>query len=152
MYDNKNSAVDILLVGNNPMEMSEIYDNLKGYKRGLLQMQITFELKGLLKKIIKLNPKNIVIDNKYKREELQQVVASLMSHSKTRHIPITLIKHSNYEDVQLGVDDYVLSSALTASHLMASVKHSTKFRATNNYLKSVYSSRKSSFMSWMQAW
>ena len=151
MYENKNSVVDILLVGNNPMEMSEIYDKLKSYKRGFLQMQISFELKGLLKKIIKLNPKSIVIDNKYKREELQKVVASLMTHAKTRHIPITLIKHSNYEDVYLGVDDYVLSSALSAPNLVASVKNSTKFRATSNYLKTVYSDKKSSLLSWMQA-
>lgn len=151
MYENKNSTVDFLLVGNNPIEMSEIYDRLHNYRRGILNASITFELKGLLNKIIKLKPKSVLIDEGYKKEELQKVIAALMSHAKTKHIPITLIKHSNFSKKNLGVDDYVLGSALTAEYLLASIKHSPRFKETSTYLKGLYQNPKTGLMSWFGA-
>ena len=142
MYENKDQSVDILLVGNNPMEMSDIYENLRDYKRGILDATITFELKGLLQKIIKTKPKSVVIDDKYSHEELREVISTLLNHSKTKHIPITLIKNSNVEDkVDLDVDDFVLKHDLSAAKLIASVRNAVKFRATRNYLRKTYANQ-----------
>jgi DNA-binding NarL/FixJ family response regulator len=118
--------------------MSDIYEKMREYKRGILDAAIVFELTGLLQKIIKIKPKSVVIDDKYGHEELRNVIASLLEHSKTRHIPITLIKNANVEDiVDLGVDDFVLKNDLSAGELFASIHHSVKFRATRNYLRKV---------------
>jgi len=139
MVENKKNSVDILLVGNNPMEMSVIYEKLQKYKRGILDASITFELKGLLNKIIKLKPKSIVIDDKYGQEELKSVINALLRNAKTKHIPITLIKNSNHaEGVDIGADDYVLKNNLSAIELFASIKNAVKFRATRNYLNQTY--------------
>ena len=129
--------------------MSEIHDRLRNYRMGHLNASFTFELKGLLHKIIKMKPKSVLIDEGYKKEELQKVISSLMSHAKTKHIPITLIKHSNYSGVNLGVDDYVLGSALTAEYLLSSIKYSPRFKKTSNYLKGVYQNPKSKLFSWI---
>ncbi len=139
MHENKKDSIEILLVGNNPMEMSDIYENLLKYKRGILNAAITFELNGLLSKIIKIKPQSIVIDDKYGREELKAVINSLLHNNKTRHIPITLIKNSNQEmAVDLGADDFVLKHNLSAIELLASIKNAVKFRATRNYFTKTY--------------
>ena len=140
MYENKKDSVEILLVGNNPMEMSDIYENLLKYKRGILNAAIAFELQGLLSKIIKIRPRSIVIDDKYGREELKSVINSLLHNAKTRHIPITVIKNSNHEEPgDLGADDFVLKHNLSATELMASIRNAVKFRAARNYFNKTHS-------------
>lgn len=151
MYENKNTAVDVLLVGNNPLEMSEVYNRLKNYRFGNINASITFELKGLVEKIIKLKPNSVLIDERYKTDELRKVISSLANHAKTRHIPITLIKHSNYSNVQLGADDYVMGSALTAEYLLSSIKHSPRFKKTSSLLKGLYASPRAGLFGWLRS-
>ena len=93
---------------------------------------------------MRFNPNFIFIDDNIGRLELQETLKQLSSNRKTKDVPITVLKSSNYHEA-LGASsvlDYLLKQNLSADALYNAVKNSFRLRRTQLYLYKLYQKRK----------
>ena len=141
-------AINILLIGNNPIEMSSMLKTISKVPGRKVITEIAFDLQSSLARLIRFQPNFILIDDNIGRVELGQTIDSLMHNERTRNIPITVLKNSNYEEaiVSADISDYLLKKDLTADSLYNTIKNTLKFRRTRQYLLDVYSKRKNQLL------
>jgi CheY-like chemotaxis protein len=139
------NSVNILLIGNNPIEMSTMLNTIASVPGRRIITEIAFDVKSSLERLIKFQPTFILIDDNIGREGLSQAVDSLTHNTKTRDIPITVLKNSNYEEAVVSADilDYLLKKNLTAESLYSAIMNTLKFRRTHQFLQEAYTKRKS---------
>lgn len=137
-------SVNILLIGNNPIEMSSMLDTIAKVPGRKIITEIAFDVKSSWQRLVKFQPTFILIDDNIGRSELSQTVDSFVHNSKTRDVPITVLKNSNYEEAVVSADimDYLLKKNLTAESLYNAIKNTLKFRRTRQYLLDAYNKRK----------
>jgi len=137
-------SVNILLIGNNPIEMSTMLNTIAAVPGRKIITEIAFDVKSSWERLIKFKPHFILIDDNIGRTELSQAVDSLAHHAKTCDIPITVLKNSNYEEAVVSADilDYLLKKNLTADSLYSAIKNTLKFRRTRQFLLDAYNKRK----------
>ena len=144
--ENKRSLepLHILLVGNNPIEMGGVLEKLNKVRGQRIITEIAFDLKSILERLIRFKPNFILIDDNIGRAVLMDTVKILSSNSKTKDIPITVLKNSNYEEsfVTSGILDYLLKQNLSPEDIYSTLKNSLKFRRTQLYLRQAYQKRK----------
>ena len=140
------SRLNLLLVGNNPIEMGSIIEKLHEVQLpdNKIVIEIAFDLKSISERLAKFKPSFIIIDDNISKAELSDIVTSLSQSRKTKDIPITVLKNSNYEEshVAASVVDYVLKQNFNATSLMNTFKNSLKFKRTRLYLHQAYIKRK----------
>jgi CheY-like chemotaxis protein len=138
------NPLNVLLIGNNPMEMGSILEKLNQVRNQKITTEIAFDLKSILERLIRFSPNFIFIDDNIGRFELQQTVKQLSTNRKTKDIPITVLKSSNYQEAMgaSSILDYLLKQNLSAEALYNTVRNSLRFRRTQLYLNKVYKRRK----------
>lgn len=105
-------------MGNNPIELSYVFDALKKIKDKEIITEIAFDSSLISQRLQRFDPNYILIDDNIGQSALRQSIDKLSHHRKTSNIPITVIKNSNYnESINSGVMNYVLKSTLTAESL-----------------------------------
>lgn len=137
-------AVNILLVGNNPIELSKMRDVLQRVPGHKIIAEIAFDLKSIWQRLLLFRPNFILIDDNIGRQELSETVATLSANRKTKDVPITVLKNSNFEEALPSneIADYVLKKNLTGEALYSTLRNSLKFRRTRQYLAEAYNKRK----------
>lgn len=143
----KNQGVDpirILLIGNNPIEMSNLLEVIAHVPGRTIVTETAFDVKSILNRLIKFEPTFILVDDNIGRQELSNTIESLTHNAKTRNVPITVIKNSNYSEALATSDilDFLLKKNLTTESLYNTIKNTLKFRRTRQYLSEAYSKRK----------
>ena len=135
--------VNILFIGNNPLEMSTMLETISKVPQRKITTEIAFDVKSSQERLSRFQPNFILIDDNIGRKELSETVDSLTQNSKTCDIPITVIKNSNYEEAVASSDvmDYLLKKNLTAESLFNAIKNTFKFRRTRKYLMDAYNKR-----------
>ena len=106
-------TINVLLIGNNPIEMSSVYDELKKAKSNVFNTEFGFELKSLVRKIKTFKPSCILIDDNIERVKIKQILRKLTQNRLTKNIPITVIKNSNYNEGYSEAQDNLLKEKLT---------------------------------------
>jgi len=136
--------VNILLIGNNPIEISGMLEIIAKVPGRKIITEIAFDLRTSWVRLMSFQPTFILIDDNIGRIELSHTVDSLTHNQKTRDIPITVLKNSNYEEAVVSADimDYLLKKNLTAESLYSAIKNTLKFRRTRQYLMDAYNKRK----------
>lgn len=140
--------INVLLIGNNPIEMSRILDKLNQLRDRKVITEIAFDLKSILERLISFNPNFILIDDNIGKVELTETVNKLAQNRKTKDVPITVLKNSNYEE-SLGsssILDYILKQNLSVESLYNTLKNSLKLRRTQLYLYQAYKRRRSQLL------
>lgn len=133
----------ILMVGNNPIALSAVAQKTGNYNHNSLKTTFLFDLSKLSGYIKKLHPAAIFIEDSLNMKEVRRTIFRLHSHKNTAHIPVTLIKGSNFTNYpNLGADDYLLKGNLSASSIYQSVKNGRQFRTSRIYLKKMYRKHK----------
>jgi DNA-binding response OmpR family regulator len=138
------NSLNVLLIGNNPMELGTVLDKLKEVRAQKIITEIAFDLRSILERLMRFNPNFIFIDDNIGRLELAETLKQLSSNRKTKDVPITVLKSSNYHEA-LGASsvlDYLLKQNLSADALYNTVKNSLRFRRTQLYLYKIYQKRK----------
>ena len=143
-------SINVFLIGNNPIELSSIYDKLKDIKSRTFKTEIGFELKGLVNKIRRFSPSCILIDDNLSRLDIVKLIKKLSSDNKTKNIPITVIKNSNYKEGFSEVQDYVLKESMTSDSLSHSILNAIKFKRMQTYIYKKYKKNKSRIISFLQ--
>ena len=140
----KTSMDNVLLVGNNPIELSKMLEMLSNVPGHKIVTEIAFDVQTILERLLRFTPNFIFIDDNIGDKKLGQTVYSLSHHRKTRNIPITVLKNSNYHQTVISADimDYVLKQNLTSEALYNSLQNSLKFRMARIYLAKAYRERK----------
>lgn len=141
-------SLNVLLIGNNPMELGTVLEQLKQVRAQKIITEIAFDLKGIVDRLIMFNPNFIFIDDNIGRTELRETVKQLSANRKTKDIPITVLKSSNYHEA-LGsgsILDYLLKQNLSTDALYNTVKNSLRFRKTQRYLQKIYQKRKTEIL------
>src|SRR5688572_6202095 len=137
-------SLNVLLIGNNPMELGTVLDKLKEVRAQKIITEIAFDLRSILERLMRFSPNFIFIDDNIGRLELAETLKQLSSNRKTKDVPITVLKSSNYHEA-LGASsvlDYLLKQNLSADALHNTVKNSLRFRRTQRYLYKIYQKRK----------
>jgi hypothetical protein len=137
------APMNILLVGNNPVELSNVYNSISSLGKGLLNTTVLFDLKKIKQSIKQLSPSAIFIDDRYGMKELRRTISSIHGNSDTNHISITLLKSSNYSNYpKLEADDFILKSGMDGHSIHTSVKNAMRFRKSRIYINKAYRKRK----------
>lgn len=126
------------------MELGTVLDKLKEVRAQKIITEIAFDLRSILERLIRFNPNFIFIDDNIGRLELAETLKQLSSNRKTKDVPITVLKSSNYHEA-LGASsvlDYLLKQNLSPDALYNTVKNSLRFRRTQLYLYKIYQKRK----------
>ncbi len=142
--ETSNQTTNILLVGNNPIELSAVLNTIKGLPHRLINTETAFDLASIWKRLLKFKPHYILIDDNIGYHELTQAVSVLSSNPKTRDIPITVLKNSNYSESAFTNDiaDYLLKQNLTSTSILIVLKNSLKFKRMRQLLMKAYTKRK----------
>jgi CheY-like chemotaxis protein len=140
--------LNILLVGNNPIELSSVLAKLSLLHNRKVIIETAFDLKSSLERMVKFTPNFILIDDNIGKTELTETVNRFASHRKTRKIPITVLKNSNYHEsfASNSILDYILKQNLSADRFYSTVKNVLKFQRTQRYLMNMYRDRKGLLM------
>jgi hypothetical protein len=90
----------------------------------------------------------LLIGNNPGRSELLVTINALSSNRKTKDIPITVLKNSNYHEAMgsASILDYLLKQNLSPEALYNTLKNSLKFRRTQLYLYQAYRKRKNQLL------
>ena len=132
----------VLVVGNNPTELGHVFDRLQGIQHKTILTEMAFDLQTILQRLVWFRPEHILIDDNIGRSALQAMVEKLHNR-KTRHVPITILKNSNYhETIGAGVMNFVLKKNLTSELLYRELLNSSQFQETQRYWERAYRKRK----------
>jgi len=140
----KTDSLNILLVGNNPIEMGKVLENFQRVRGQRIITEIAFDLKSILERLVRFNPNYIFIDDNIGRSELLETIKKLSADKKTQEIPITVLKNSNYHEAlgSSSILDYLLKQNLTPEMLYNTIRNSIKGKRTQQYLYQSYQKRK----------
>ena len=140
-------ALRIMVVGNNPLELSILLTRIQKINDRNVAIEIAFDMQSILARLENFSPDYILLDDNIGRAELKSIVKVLHRAKETRDIPITVLKNSNYsEAISSGVMDYLLKETLTGDSLYRALVNSLKFRRTQQYLYLAYKRRKGQLM------
>lgn len=139
--------LNVLVVGNNPIELSKTFESLSQIKHSKVITEIAFDLASLIERLVRFKPHYILIDDNLGKVELKLAVMTLLSNRKTKHIPITVLKNSNYhEAMNTGVMNYILKDSITADSVYTALMSSLKLKKTQLYLQQAYNKRKGTLL------
>ena len=135
----------VLVVGNNPIELGPVFNQLEGIRDKKILTEMAFDLRTIAARLIRFQPQHILIDDNIGDSALHAMVARLKK-SRTRNVPITVLKNSNYhEAIGAGVMNYVLKKNLTSELLYKELLNSLHFLKTQQYWDKAYRKRKGQF-------
>ena len=140
----RGDTLNVLLVGNNPIEMGGVLEKLRQVRGQRIATEIAFDVKSILQRLLRFRPNFILIDDNIGRQELLETVNALSANKTTKDIPITVLKNSNYAE-SLGsasILDYLLKQNLSPEDLYKTLKNTLRFRTTQQYLYQAYQRRR----------
>lgn len=114
----KRDRIPVLIIGNNPIEMTSIYNILIEIRSKNYLADVCFDVKDSFHRISKAKPEIIFVDDNLVLDDIQKLVRILNQNSKTKHIKIIILKSSNWNyNVIDNVDDYILKDTINADNL-----------------------------------
>ncbi len=128
----------ILIVGNNPIELSRVNDWLHGIRQTVVRTELAFDTESIFQRLITFSPKHILMDDNMGKPVMRQVVARLQRHA----VPITVLKNSNYEEtIGTGVTNFLLKQNLTSELLYRELLNSMRFQESQASRNRLYGKR-----------
>ncbi len=141
--------LNLLIIGNNPLELSKIGESLVDFSGRKLVSAFAFDLRSIVERLLDFKPDHILIDDNIGRVALKEMVNKLSNYRRTRGVPITVLKNSNYTESlsTVSVMDYLLKQNFSAEKLYRSLLNREHLRRAQRYLYSAYKKRKGQLLS-----
>jgi CheY-like chemotaxis protein len=137
------NSLRILIVGNNPIDLSKLLEKLKRVENKQVITEIAFDVHSLADRLAHFTADYILVDDNIGRAELRSVVKILLKDRRTKSTPITVLKNSNYHEAfSSGVLDFLLKENLTGDAIYRALQNSLKLRQTQQYFYKAYKRRK----------
>jgi PleD family two-component response regulator len=114
----KRENIPVLIIGNNPIEMTSIYNILVANPEKNYVADVCFDVKDCFGRIAIKMPRVILIDDNLPVTEINRLVKVLRSNAKTRNIKVIVLKSSNWNyNVIDDADDYILKDTVSSGLL-----------------------------------
>lgn len=127
-----NKIVNVFLVGNNPTELGEVIRNLSSHR---IRTDYDFTGRRLLRRLKEFDPACILIDDNIGTAGLRRLLHKLRSARHTRHIPVTLLKNSNFQDPGSGyISEFILKAGITPESLTKNILNLEKLERAHAYV------------------
>ena len=111
----KREKIPVLIIGNNPIEITSIYNLLIGIRSKDYLADVCFDVKDSFEIIAKTKPEVVLIDDNLVLDDINKFVRILKQNSKTKQIKIIVLKSSNWNYLVIDhVDDYILKETINA--------------------------------------
>ncbi len=137
------TAMNVLVMGNNPIELTKVFEKLQLLSKEKIEMEIAFDLKSCKERLSKFTPNFIFIDDNIGRQSLSQLVRFFTTRNSTKNVPITILKNSNLQESFSGrVMNYLLKENLTAETLYAAISNSIMALRAQMSMMNTYRKRK----------
>jgi DNA-binding response OmpR family regulator len=118
IFGRKKEVTKVLIIGNNPLELADIYDKLDNSRRKYYIVDVSFDLKDGRRRALKNVPDVILLDDNLDYREMKIFTDEIKSQSRFSHLKIILMKSSNQKYVLLEqVEDYLLKNAISTEML-----------------------------------
>jgi CheY-like chemotaxis protein len=135
--------LNVLLIGNNPIDMGRTLEKINQVKGRKIITEIAFDLQTIVERLMKFSPNFILIDDNIGKAEMALAVETLNKTRKTRNIPITILKNSNYQAMTSnGVFDYILKQNFSTDSLYNAIRNSLRLKKAQEFLYAAYRKRK----------
>lgn len=109
-------TIKVLLIGNNPIDISHCSKTLSAYHKKKFFIDFTFDVNEVQKKAHGFKPDVIAIDDNIGFADTESIIKELKSEARTAHIPIIVIKNSNYHPVSnFGIAAYILRDNINSN-------------------------------------
>ncbi|MDH5602468.1 MAG: hypothetical protein OEY51_00925 [Cyclobacteriaceae bacterium] len=142
----KRASIRVFLIGNNPSDLSNIYDQITSIRKVKFITDYSFDFKNLISKVARFSPNCLLIDDNMEKSDLKFLFSILNGHPKTKQIPITIIQNSNKDDMpREGASGFILKQAVTSEALFNTIINSLKLSDFKAYFDKSLSKRKKIF-------
>ena len=133
------NSINILIIGNNPVELSSIYENLRKFDGVKFITEFAFNLSDAKDKAAKSKPSYILVDDNLRKKDIRAFTKSMRDDQETRDIPIALLKSSNYGAwLTSGFQDFLMKESFSADKFYKSILNLFRWRKTQLYLLKTY--------------
>ena len=141
--DQKMDKYNILVIGNDPIELSNIYDRLKKLSPSRFKTYFSFDIRNIAAKLRRLNPDTLLIDDRMGADSIRKLV-DVLRRKKFSNLTLTLLKSSNFHGPEEeGIDDYMMKDNFTADGFYKSLKNTFRIRRTSALFRSYLKGRRS---------
>jgi PleD family two-component response regulator len=114
----KRETIPVLIIGNNPIEMTQVYNILVSNSSKNYLADVCFDVKDSFNRITKQKPSVILIDDNLLGDDINKLVKVLRSNARTKDIKIIVLKSTNWNyNVIDNVDDYILKDTVSSGLL-----------------------------------
>ena len=145
----KSDTLNVYLIGNNPIELSDVHQKLNSVKDVKFVAEIGFEIRDLVRNIQKFNPACILVDDNLGKQKFASLLQKLGKRAVTRNIPIAVLKSSNTELYPNTADDFLLKSNVTGDRLTKAIRNSIRLRKMKVSIGRKYYKSKRSLVKWL---
>lgn len=113
------STANVLLVGNNPLELAHCSQLLSTFKKRRFKIDTAFNSEECFKKAAKSKPSVIILDDSVGFMNLIEITEKLYKDSRFQNIPVVILKSSNYYHAGMTANavDFVLKENLESAGL-----------------------------------
>src|SRR5690554_3864175 len=125
----KEKALHILLVGNNPSELSHVFEGLKAAGGKISSIETAFSEDDTIQMIKTSKPDCLVLDDNIGIGPLKMLIEKVESLGQGA-TSITLLKSHNGQKLISGVQEYLMKEGLTGERLYRSFRNIIRFRKT----------------------
>ena len=114
----KRTKISVLIIGNNPIEMTGIYNILIGFRSKSYLTDVCFDLKDCFNRINKSKPEVLLVDDNLGVKRIQKMALVLRQNPKTSNIKVIVLKSSNRNNQVINeVDNYILKESINTKSL-----------------------------------
>lgn len=114
----KRDRVNVLIIGNNPIEMTTIYNNLNSYRGKNYIADVCFNVSDSISRMLKSRPDCILLDDNMVIDQLKALLQKIKDNTRLKNIPVVLLKSSNLNfAVSNEVQDFLLKGNLSTEIL-----------------------------------
>lgn len=125
----KREVKSILIIGNNPIEMTSLFEILNSNKKYNYLAEVCFDVRDSFSLINRSKPDVILLDDNLNAEDTSHFMKVLRSNSRTKHIKVILLKSSNWNfNIFDHMDDYVLKETIGSELLDRLIDRTLKQR------------------------
>jgi len=147
---NRHNSWKVLLIGNNPIELSRVCFHLQGIPYKRILTELAFDVSSMLHRLDNFQPQHILIDDDMGSRELRGLVVNI--RRMAGDVPITVVKNSNYkETIGFGVTNFILKSQLSGEKLYREMINANHFRHMQQHWVRSYGTRRKPLREWLQA-
>ena len=119
---------NVLIIGNNPIELTNIYNNLNEYRKKNYIADVCFNVSDSISRMLKNKPDCILLDDNILLDQVDLFIKKLKSTTSLKSIPIVLLKSTNF-NLSIGndVQDFLLKGNMTMDILSSAIERNCSF-------------------------